>query len=145
MHEHLCCIYERSCLWAFLHSNIIIVYILNMMFQCSLYILSIMLQHCAIAQCICAFWTQRSTSLSLWHNLAHFRIPYLCLLNPSLTRPSQSSNQGQFLYKSWSQSQTPLQVTCTYLLVYIKSDSIHSANGSEQLIELHILRHQVAQ
>jgi len=91
-------------------------------------------------------------SLFLWQNLAHFGIPYLCPLNPvnqaiKTFRTERSSNQGQFLPISnpypghkylyrWH--------VCKYLLlfiyVYIKSDCIHFAKGSEQCVELHILR-----
>jgi len=35
-----------------------------------------------------------ASSLFLWHNLAHFGIPYLCLLSPIKSRPSEGNNQA---------------------------------------------------
>ena len=90
---------------------------------------------------------EQASSLFLWHNLAHFGIPYLCPLNPCKSRPSEgnitlwrlSLDPGHKHFYRWH--------VCNILFnyVYIKSDCIHFANGSEQCAELHILRHQVAQ
>jgi len=47
---------------------------------------------CTIAQCTCFLNT--ASSLFLWHNLAHFGIPYLCPLNPCKSRPSEGNDQA---------------------------------------------------
>ena len=130
----------------------------------SLYIWNITFQHLshkhslmfpyfrAIAQCIWSLNIARS--LFMWHNLAHFGIPYFCPLNPCKWsnqdfQKGRSSNQGQFLpiknhvpgHKHLYRWHVDL---CNYRLLFnnvnIKSDSIHFANGSEQCVELCILR-----
>ena len=93
--------------------------------------------NCLLSWALCVIMLLNiASSLFLRHNLAHFGIPYLCLLNPNKSRPSEGNNQAiaikdNFCWLKISHKYFYGWHVCNYLLLfnYVYSDGVRFAKG----------------
>ena len=112
-------------IYAFLHDiSAQSLYILSMMFQNFVHTISLICAYQLTPAYLCPstvlYFLNTVSSLFLWHNLFQ------------RSRPSEGNNQA-VKDGFWS--------ICTHFYRWHISDCVHFANGSEQIVELHILRH----
>ena len=124
MHECFRSIYKHFChwehVWAYLHLSMKPLYCEHH-FSHSVFLL-----------------LNTASSWFLWHNLAHFGIPYLCPLNPKTFRREHHSLtiKNLQLILVTNSSIGDIYVTCTLIMCISNLIAYLLQNGSEQCVEL---------